>query len=215
LSDQRQIATRGGFKLKIVILGPDGVGKSSVVRELLDRLNQGNNIVKMRYLKPQIVFARRGEPVTINPDPHGKPCRSTLTSIAKIVVWLMEEWYAHLLWDRRDALLICDRYYHDLLVDPVRYRYGGPMWMAKIIGILMPQPELWVLLDAPVEVLQARKQEVSWSESSRQRQAYKDFVARQRVHIIADSSQTLNRVVLEVERAITVILRRNAYLENL
>jgi hypothetical protein len=70
-------------------------------------------------------------------------------------------------------------------------------------------------LDAPVEVLQARKQEVSWSESSRQRQAYKDFVARQRVHIIADSSQTLNRVVLEVERAITVILRRNAYLENL
>lgn len=79
----------------------------------------------------------------------------------------------------------------------------------------MPQPELWVLLDAPVEVLQARKQEVSWSESSRQRQAYKDFVARQRVHIIADSSQTLNRVVLEVERAITVILRRNAYLENL
>jgi thymidylate kinase len=201
--------------LKIVILGPDGVGKSSLILELLGRLNQENSVVKMRYLKPQIVFARRGEPVTINPEPHSKPCRSALTSIAKIVVWLMEEWYAHLLWDRRAALLICDRYYHDLLVDSVRYRYGGPMWMARIIGRLMPQPDLWVLLDAPVEVLQARKQEVSWSESSRQRQAYKDFISRQRVHVIVDSSQSLNRVVLEVERAITVIVRPNRYLEKL
>lgn len=163
----------------------------------------------MRYLKPQIVFARRGEPEMINLDPHGKPCRSVFTSIGKIVVWLIEEWYAHLLWDRRDTLLICDRYYHDLLVDPVRYRYGGPMWVAKIIGRLMPQPNLWVLLDAPVEVLQARKHEVSWNESSRQRQAYKDFISRQRVHIIADSSQSLNCVVLEVGRAITVIVKPN------
>jgi hypothetical protein len=60
--------------------------------------------------------------------------RSALTSLAKILVWLMEEWYANLFWDKKGTLLICDRYYHDLLVDPRRYRYGGPAWAAKLVG---------------------------------------------------------------------------------
>jgi thymidylate kinase len=127
----------------------------------------------------------------------------------------MEEWYAYLFRDRRDALLICDRYYHDLLIDSIRYRYGGPMWVAKLIGKLMPQPDLWVLLDAPVEVLQTRKQEVSWEESERQRQAYKDFVTAQRVHIITESVQSLDRVVIEVEHAIAAIDTLDAFGENL
>jgi thymidylate kinase len=169
----------------------------------------------MRYLKPRIVMTRCGEQVTINPNPHGKPPRSALTSIAKIIVWLMEEWYAHLFQDRRGVLLICDRYYHDLLIDPIRYRYGGPMWLARMVGKLVPQPSLWALLDAPVEVLQARKQEVSWEESSRQRHAYKEFVSKQRVHIIADSAQSMDRVVLEVEHAIAAIDKSKTPLENL
>ena len=79
----------------------------------------------------------------------------------------------------------------------------------------MPQPDLWVLLDAPVEVLQTRKQEVSWEESERQRQAYKDFVTAQRVHIITESVQSLDRVVIEVEHAIAAIDTLDAFGENL
>jgi thymidylate kinase len=190
------------LKLKIVILGPDGAGKSSVIEGLIRRLDQGERVVKMRHLKPQIVFQRRCEPVTIVVDPHGKPPRSALTSVAKIFVWLMEEWYANLFQNKKETLLICDRYYHDLLVDPKRYRYGGPMWTARLIGRLMPQPALWVLLDAPAEVLQARKQEVPPAETERQRQAYLAFVRVQRDHVIVDASQSLDRVIADVERAV-------------
>jgi thymidylate kinase len=165
-------------------------------------LDQGERVVKMRHLKPQLVFQRRCEPVTIVVDPHGKPPRSALTSVAKIFVWLMEEWYANLFQNKKETLLICDRYYHDLLVDPKRYRYGGPMWTARLIGRLMPQPALWVLLDAPAEVLQARKQEVPPAETERQRQAYLAFVRVQRDHVIVDASQSLDRVIADVERAV-------------
>lgn len=162
--------------------------------------------MKMRHLKPRLVLPRRGEGITIVIDPHGLPPRSTLTSLAKIFVWLMEEWYAYLFQERKTKLLLCDRYYHDLLIDPIRYRYGGPMWAARMVGWLMPRPRLWLLLDAPAEVLQARKQEVTPEETARQRQAYLEFVRQQRSYAVIDASQALDKVVGDAEKAIAGVL---------
>ena len=189
--------------MKIVILGPDGAGKSSVIQGLIGRLEQDGRIVKMRHLKPQILLRRRGAAVMIVVDPHGKPPRSALTSVVKILVWLMEEWYANLFQDDRKTLLIYDRYYHDLLVDPLRYRYGGPMGAARLVGKMMPRPKLWLLLDAPAEILQARKQEVSLEETERQRSAYRAFVQGQKDHAIVDAAQPLDKVIADVERIVT------------
>ena len=192
--------------MKIVILGPDGAGKSSVIQGLMDKLNARGRIVEMRHLKPEIILRRRGSKATVNIDPHGKTPRSILTSTAKIFVWLMEEWYNNLFRDNEKTLLICDRYYHDLLVDPIRYRYGGPAWAAKLIGKLMPKPKLWVLLDAPAEILQARKREVSAQETARQRKAYEAFVRKQRQYVIVDASQSLDKVIADVDDAISRVL---------
>ena len=189
--------------MKIVILGPDGAGKSSVIQGLIGRLEQDGRIVKMRHLKPQILLPRRGAAVMIVVDPHGKPPRSALTSVVKILVWLMEEWYANLFQDDRKTLLIYDRYYHDLLVDPLRYRYGGSMGAARLVGKMMPRPRLWLLLDAPAEILQARKQEVSLEETERQRSAYRAFVQGQKDHAIVDAAQPLDKVIADVERIVT------------
>jgi thymidylate kinase len=192
--------------LKVVILGPDGAGKSSVIQGLMVRLNQRGRIAKIRHLKPSLIIRRRGDPVAVVVDPHGKPPRSALLSLVKIFIWLVEEWYANIFQDKKEKLLICDRYYHDLLIDPKRYRYGGPRWAAVLIGNFMPQPKLWVLLDAPAEVLQKRKQEVSPEETARQRQAYLAFVSKQRKHVIVDASPSLERVIADVEKAFMEIL---------
>jgi len=189
--------------LKIVILGPDGAGKSSVIAGLVAVLNSKGHTVKVRYLKPQIILPRQGSKASINTDPHGMKPHSILPSLAKIFIWLLEEWYANLFQDKRNMLLICDRYYHDLLVDPWRFRYGGPGWAAKFVGKLMPNPKLWVLLDASAEILQARKQEVSAEETKRQRQAYIAFTCKQREHVIVDASQPLDRVITDVNNAIS------------
>ena len=199
---ENNFQTKEDLELKIVILGPDGAGKSSVIHGLMERFCRQGRCVKMRHLKPQIVLPRRGKP-EINVVPHGKPPRSVFTSLAKIWVWLMEEWYANLFLDEKEMLLICDRYYHDLLVDPMRYRYGGPRWAAKLVGKLIPMPGLWVLLDAPAQVLQARKQEVPLKETARQRQAYLDFVRKQRNYVIINASQSLDKVIADVESAIS------------
>jgi thymidylate kinase len=193
-------------KPKVVILGPDGAGKSSVISGLINNLQREGRSVDMRHLKPRLAFPQRGDAVVIVVDPHGKPPRAALTSVAKILLWLAEEWYATLFHDKPGQLLICDRYYHDLLVDPRRYRYGGPLWIARLIGALMPRPRLWLLLDAPAEVLQARKQEVPLQETVRQRQAYLEFVRKQPNHAVIDASQALDSVVADTEKAICAAL---------
>ena len=192
--------------MKIVVLGPDGAGKSSVIHGLFDKLAHEGCIVKVRHLKPLFVITKRDEANTIVVDPHGRPPRSALLSVAKIIVWLLEEWCVNCFQDRSETLLIYDRYYHDLLIDPKRYRYGGPQWAAKLVGKLIPQPRLWVLLDASAQVLQERKQEVPLEETMRQRQAYLAFVHDQRNYVIIDASQSLDRVIADVESTLKVRL---------
>jgi thymidylate kinase len=185
-----------------VILGPDGAGKSSVIDGLMGSLEFVGRTVKMRHLKPRYVAQLRNQPNAIVVDPHGKPPRGTLLSLIKIVVWLIEEWYADIFYEKKETVLICDRYYHDLLVDPRRYRFGAPIWTAAMVGKLMPQPRLWILLDAPADLLQTRKQEVTPEETARQCHAYLAFVRMQREHAVVDASQPLDKVIADAAHAI-------------
>ena len=196
-------------------MGPDGAGKSSVIREVVARLAESGHDIKMRHLKPTLVMPQlRDNPNSIVTDPHGKPPRSAFLSLAKIIVWLAEEWYARLFRDPKQALLICDRYYHDLLVDPVRYRFGAPMWTARFVGALMPRPALWILLDAPPEVLQSRKQEVAAEETARQCLAYRAFIRTRAKHVIVDASRPLVEVISQAEHAVRSRVLREAPVEG-
>jgi len=158
--------------------------------------------VKMRHLKPRYIAKLRGQQEFVVVDPHGKPPRGAFLSLVKIAVWLMEEWYFALFTENKETLLICDRYYHDLLVDPRRFRFGAPLWTAAMVGKLMPRPNLWILLNAPPEVLQARKQEVAMEETKRQCQAYLAFIREQKRHVVVDASQSLDKVIVDVELSI-------------
>jgi thymidylate kinase len=102
----------------------------------------------------------------------------------------------------RSTLVVFDRYYHDLLVDPRRYRYGGPMWLARLIGKLIPQPDLWILLDAPAEVLHSRKKEVSYEETVRQRKEYLKLMSVVKNGVVIHAEQPLEAVVADVNKAV-------------
>jgi thymidylate kinase len=189
-----------------VILGPDGAGKSAVIAGLVERLSQAGRAVRTRHLKPRIIAELRRQPVNIVVDPHGMPARGTCLSLVKILVWLVEEWWARFSREDVGTLLLCDRYYHDLLVDPKRYRFGAPLWTANLIGKLMPQPKLWILLDAPAEVVQVRKREVPLEETRRQCGAYRSFIRMRRDHAIVDASRPLHQVLADAARAIDEVI---------
>ena len=68
---------------------------------------------------------------------------------------------------------------------------------------LTPKPDLVVLLDAPSEVVQGRKQEgISFEETRRQREAYRSLVGNLPHSVIIDASRPLEAVVRDVNLAI-------------
>jgi thymidylate kinase len=98
----------------------------------------------------------------------------------------------------RSTLVLNDRHFVDILVDRRRYRYGGPLGLMRLIWRLIPKPDLIILLDAPPEVLQARKQEVSFEETDRQRRAYLSLVGTMANGRVVDATQSLECVADDV-----------------
>lgn len=163
--------------LWVAVLGPDGAGKSTLIRGLERELMGAFRRAATLHLMPRLLRPRReGKPVT---DPHGKPSRGRLASLFKLAYYGLE--YALGFWLKirpalvRSTLILFDRYYDDLLVDPKRYRYGAPLAPARWLRRFIPRPDVFLVLDVPVENLLKRKQEVPAEELQRQVMAYRRF----------------------------------------
>jgi len=95
-----------------------------------------------------------------------------------------------------------------LAVDPRRYRYGGPLWMARLLGRMVPRPDLMFVLVADPEIIQARKAEVPLAETSRQVEEYRKLSQRKGV-ILIDAGRPLEEVVSNiVEETLTWMEKR-------
>jgi thymidylate kinase len=186
--------------LVVAFLGPDGSGKSSVVDALGDMSPTFRQINYFHFRA--CIGCRSDGPVSVT-NPHGTPPRSAFVSMTKLCYYLVDYWLGFLAKVRprivRSTLVVFDRYYQDLLVDPLRYRYGGPPWLAMAIGKLVPRPDLWILLDAPAKVLQYRKSEVSEEESARACMAYKKIIGTLTNARTIDASKSLSKVVADVQ----------------
>ena len=181
-----------------MLLGPDGVGKSSVINGIGSGWSAGFRECKSYHLRP-IPFRRQRQPET-NCDPHGKPARGTLVSVFKLVYLLLANWLGYLAAVRpqlaQGTLVLFDRYFPDCLVDPKRYRLPPScQCITKLIASLLPEPDLYLVLDAPMSVLQQRKREVTQEESERQRKAYAMGLARLPNLAVVDAARPLAEVV--------------------
>jgi len=196
----RRIAQPVG--LMVAFLGPDGAGKSTLIARVKQDLpRQVFEFVKSYHLRPYLGGVER-EPGGVR-GPYAKPPRGAILSLAKLgLLWVdytVGYFVAILPCLVRLTFVLFDRYYHDLLVDQRRYRYGGPLGLARFVGRCVPQPHLVILLDAPPEVLQARKQDVTFEEAVRQREAYLRLVRSLPNGYVVDASRPLDNVANEIE----------------
>jgi thymidylate kinase len=210
VGEMRRLATRlwRPAGLMLAVLGPDGSGKSAV----LERIN-GDWAIAFRRIERHHLRPRRRPPVEAAATrPHGRPPRGVVGSLAKLA-WLALAYQAGYHVSVRPALVrhggvVFDRYAHDLAVDPHRFRYGGPMALARAVVATVPAPDLVLVLDAPPEVLLARKRELPQEELERQREAYRRLAAAHDGMVMIDASRPFDEVAAAVHGAIRDTLCR-------
>jgi thymidylate kinase len=185
---------RGG--LHVVFLGPDGVGKSTVIEAVQQRLAPA--FLRTNYQS----FARGILGYRKKSSPHALPPRSLPASLVKAAWWLAcytlgyyASVYPTLV---RGGMVVNHRYLLDAIVDPRRYRYSGPLNLLRAIWRVAPKPDIIIVLDAPADVIHARKRETTLEETTRQRDAYLALAAQTpNAHVVSTSQspeQTIDAV---------------------
>jgi thymidylate kinase len=198
----KRLCTPTGFH--VVFLGADGSGKSSVLREVEAILAPAFRKTSRLHLRPSLLVTRKNSKMSTNP--HNIANYSPIMSLLKLgyfsldyIIGYFVKIYLMLV---QSTLVLFDRYYHDILIDPKRYRYSGPMWLARWVGKIIPEPDLFILLDASPEVLQARKKEVPFEETAQQQKTYLELVRGMKNGVVVDVSRPLDDVVVEVNKVI-------------
>ncbi|MGB7555510.1 MAG: hypothetical protein WBM04_14150 [Candidatus Korobacteraceae bacterium] len=198
--------------LWVAFFGPDGAGKSAAIQQLTQELSIFPNIKRFHF-RP--MFTRRWQDSPPVVDPHGEPPRGFLFSIFKLLYWLADYWYGYLIVIRpahhTSTLVVFDRYYYDVLVDPERYRLpSSTLRFAQLVARLVPSPDLCILLDVPAEILQQRKPEVTGAESQRQRLAYLQMFQSMPNAFVIDAARPLDEVTQQMKSAIFDVLVNRA-----
>ncbi len=195
--------------LSVAVLGPDGAGKSTLIAALGTMLSGAFRRTGVLHMRPALL--RKRSTVADTTQPHAQAPQPGLISVGKLAYYLTDYVLGYLARIRpqlaRSTLLLFDRHYADLLVDPRRYRYGGPMGLVRWAQHFIPAPELHIILDLPGATVLQRKQELPEEELRRQRSAYLQLTSRVANPVIVDASQPAEEVAHQVRDLVLKYLR--------
>lgn len=155
---------RGAF---VVVVGPDGVGKTTVARSLIAQHSGPTAYV---HFAPPVVGRLAPRP----PDHDTPPPDKGATSGSRPLGWLRlarnfaRFWAGYLVRVRpalaRDTLVVADRWGYGYLGQPRALRFYGPEWLATTVLRWLPRPDLVVNLAAAPQVIHDRKRELTLGE---------------------------------------------------
>lgn len=199
--------------ISVAFFGVDGSGKTTLLTTLSPKIaplfTGGIFAVHLRYQLRHKIFRKDADEFVVS-HPHARESRGHFTSILKILFWVFEYYLTYIVCFYRvtkKSGVIFDRYYHDLLVDPRRYRYGGPMRLARWLAKFIPRPDLFIFLDLPAEVAHARKPEVPLEEARTLRQRYLELARSLPNAHVLDATRPPEEVADAAEEVILSSLR--------
>lgn len=167
-------------------------------------------VKRFRGAKPDTAGPR--DPWTIVQRPQGGPRRrllSALRAVLRLVNRMAEEWHRQLVAShhlRRGAIVVFDRHFfadyysHDIAANgerPLSRRLHG-----FVLARLYPKPDLVIFLDAPPEVLLARKGEGTLETLALRRAEYLRVAMVSRHFATVDAVRPADEVAAEVAELI-------------
>ena len=146
--------------------------------------------IKYIHLRPYLILLDKS---TVQANPHkSKKTWPILLNFFRILYWLIiYRFYFYLFTNKSKQLIIFDRYAHDLMIDPIRYKFNLPNRITKFILNLFPNPSLWIILNAPIKVLEKRKKELPTNELNKQNRSYLNFAKQRKNSIVVNTNNSV------------------------
>jgi thymidylate kinase len=150
----------------IVIVGPDGVGKTTVARAIIDQHRGPSAYFHFLPTGAGGMSLRPGVDVPQPPrlEHRGIAILGWLRLARNVVRW----WIGYLLRVRpalrRGCLVISDRWLYGYLVQPSALKFYGPHRVALAAFRLLSRPDLVVNLTALPDIIRQRKQELTLAQ---------------------------------------------------
>ena len=167
--------------LIVSIMGVDGSGKTTITKNLNIKLKKS----KYLHLKPYILFKDRRRVVR---DPHLQKKSSFIVSFIRIISWLISYQF-FLTVNNKYKIYLFDRYAHDILIDPLRYKHNLSINLTKFILNFFPKPDLWIFLNPSLKTIKSRKSELPDKELNHQIKRYLKFFKNQKNVLILNSTK--------------------------
>jgi thymidylate kinase len=144
----------------IAVIGPDGSGKTLLINYLRKSFNKINLKNERIHLKPTI-FKSKIRKVS---NPHSKPARSNLMTIIKLLFWLLSYYLFYIInfIENKKVVFFFDRYVHDIIADPLRYRINLDEKILFYLLNLFPKPDFWCFTTGDAKKIWSRKKEVKF-----------------------------------------------------
>jgi len=150
----------------IVLVGPDGVGKTTVARALLT--HHGGPAAYFHFLPPLSGPLSSCPGPALTPPPKAAPGGWPVLGWIRLIRNAARCWVGYLRTVRpalkRSWLVVGDRWMYGYLVQPDALRFHGPDVLARAVLRVLPRPHLIVNLAAPPHVIRERKQELTLSQ---------------------------------------------------
>lgn len=184
--------------ITVAFIGPDGAGKSTVTRQVVERfgrrgrriymgvnLDEANVALPTTKLLLRLKERRGGRPdMTGWPTADKAATNASLRDVVRILNLIAEEWFRAAIaayHKFRGRVVIMDRHFiadywkHDIAPDA----RGKRSWISRLHGFLLgkvyPRPDHMIFLDASPELLYERKSEATLEFLEVRRSEYVDL----------------------------------------
>jgi thymidylate kinase len=155
---------RGFF---VVCIGPDGVGKSTICGNVVEQCKGSFGSSWRFHWRPGLLpkLSRAHDDAAVTADPPLASKYTGMVSLGRFIYYWLDfvagYWLVVYPKIARTTLVVGERYFPDVLVQPERYGFAVPRWLMRAAARGVPKPDLIVLLKDEPDVIHGRKPELS------------------------------------------------------
>lgn len=203
----------GKYKLFVTFIGPDGCGKTTIAKGVIDRVSTKKLFEHTYYLHTKFPTLPPLAKIATNLRLISKAPVERNARIARrlkpLPVWRsviyplyygIGSFCGHLwIWKnkrRGGSLIVFDRYFYEYSIQDEFI--NCPRWLLKIIAMFIPKPDLLIYLKAKPETIFERKQELPLNIIRKQVQLCEQVVTKANNGIIIDNETDSSEVIEKI-----------------